>query len=261
MCTLDPVVWALASTLGAAGVLADEIGASDCELLGEGALHQPVNALSSLAYVAVGVAIVAMAVRHRRAPLAASVVYALCVAAIGFGSILFHGPQPAGSRPLHDLPILITLVFVVVHDVGLLRRRTPHGNLVVFAVAAAVVGVAGLLDDALRTVLTLLALVAVVGLELIVFRRDLRPVESAPQRRARRTFLVAVPSIVVLALVSYLLGRTGSPVCDEDAAFQFHGLWHALSSLLFGLWWWIALDRPASSPTDTDPRRPALRHD
>jgi Ceramidase len=231
------------------GALSDQIGESDCEQIGKGALHQPVNALSSLAYVLVGLVIVVVALRRRVAPVAPSLVYAACVAAIGIGSVLFHGPQPAGSRVLHDLPIVITLLFIVVHDAMLVRARATAGPaarssfLAIFAMSAVVVGAAGLIDDAVRTVLTALALVAVVGLEVVVFRRGMRPVRSERELLARRCFLVGVPIILALALASYVLGRTGSPVCDDDGAFQFHGLWHVLTSVIFGLWWWLALDR------------------
>jgi len=259
VCTLDPVAWARpaiapAATFGIlADVLADQIGESDCEVIGRGALHQPVNALSSLAYVVVGVVIVVIARRRRVVPLAPSLVYALCVAAIGIGSVLFHGPQPAGSRALHDLPILLTLVFVVVHDVQLTLHPThpaidpfrARSFLPAFAVSAVVVGAVGLLDDTVRTILTGLALLAAVALEVLVFRRDLRPATAPRERRARRAFLVGVPLVLALALTSYVLGRTGSPVCDDDSVFQFHGLWHVLTSLVFGLWWWLALDRSA----------------
>jgi uncharacterized membrane protein len=268
VCTLGPVAWAAPSTTLAATtlagtllatafgstlrVLADEIGESDCELIRQGLLHQPVNALSSLAYVLVGVVILGAALRHRVTPLSSSLVYAGCVAAIGIGSVLFHGPQPAGSRILHDLPILITLVFVAVHDALLVwdrladdrrpARRPPF--LPVFAGSAIVIGAAGLFDDTVRTALTTLALLAVVALEVVVFRRDLRPAESPRERGARRAFLVGVPTILASALASYALGRTGSPACDDDSPFQLHGLWHVLTSAIFGLWWWLALDRP-----------------
>ena len=47
-----------------------------------------------------------------------------------------------------------------------------------------------------------------------------------------------VPFVVVagLALVAFLLGRTGSPACDEDSWFQFHGLWHVGTAVLAVIW-------------------------
>jgi len=63
-------------------LIADGIGASDCESIRDAWLAQPVNTLSSFAYVAVGLVVVVLAVRARRA-VAESVVYGLCLAAIG----------------------------------------------------------------------------------------------------------------------------------------------------------------------------------
>jgi peptidoglycan/LPS O-acetylase OafA/YrhL len=78
-------------------------GHSDCERIVEGALAQPVLAVSSLAYVAAGLVVLCWAKRWR-APLgwAAAVV----LVAIGLGSFAFHGPQPSWAKPAHDLPIL-----------------------------------------------------------------------------------------------------------------------------------------------------------
>ena len=42
--------------------------------------------------------------------------------------------------------------------------------------------------------------------------------------------------VVVLALAAFVLGRTGSLVCDEDSIFQFHGLWHVATAGLAVMW-------------------------
>jgi hypothetical protein len=54
--------------------------------------------------------------------------------------------------------------------------------------------------------------------------------------------IIAVASVGVAA---WVLGRTGSPVCDPDGTFQFHGLWHVISSLVLGMWWWLAMWLPS----------------
>ncbi|HEY8547728.1 MAG TPA: hypothetical protein VIL36_21845 [Acidimicrobiales bacterium] len=69
------------------------LGASDCEALRGGWLGQPVNALSSLAYVAAGVEVWR---RGGPAPVAGA------LAAVGVGSALYHGPMPPGAEALHD---------------------------------------------------------------------------------------------------------------------------------------------------------------
>jgi hypothetical protein len=69
------------------------LGASDCEALRDGLLGQPVNTLSSLAYVAAGAYVL------RRGGPATS---AWALGAVGVGSVLYHGPMPAGAEAVHD---------------------------------------------------------------------------------------------------------------------------------------------------------------
>ena len=71
------------------------LGGSDCEALHDGWLGQPVNALSSLAYVAAGVYVL-----HRSRPPALGLAVAL--SAVGIGSFLYHGPMPRGAELVHD---------------------------------------------------------------------------------------------------------------------------------------------------------------
>lgn len=217
-------------------VFRDGIGSSDCELLRDAALAQPVNALTSLAYVLVGVAVAATA-RARHRPVVPAGVYGLCLAAVGIGSVLFHGPQPEGSRVLHDLPILITVIFIVVHDLGLTWRHLKHGW-VTFGVGAGAATILTVIDPELAAIATGVGVVAIAVLEFIVYRRRLRPVETRAQRRG----YAIVIGVTAVAAASWLLGRTDGPACDPDAVFQFHGLWHVISALVFGLWWWLAYD-------------------
>lgn len=230
-------------------VTADGIGASDCEAIGDALLAQPVNAVTSLAYVVAGAVIVALAVRGRRA-IVASTVYGVCVAAIGFGSVLFHGPQTSGSQLLHDLPILVTALFVVVADVAALRPRLWH-PWVIFGVAAAIATALSVVEIGLIGAATGIAVAAIVVLEVLIYRRRVRDVPPRRQLTAYGLILV----VVVLAATAYLLGRTGSPTCDPDSVVQFHGLWHLISAGIFATWWWLALwDASEPSTIDDDVR-------
>lgn len=227
------------------------MGSADCESIGDALLAQPVNALSSLAYVVVGAIIVAFAVRGRRA-VVPSLVYATCVAAIGIGSVLFHGPQTTGSQVLHDLPILITVLFVVVADLALLvpRLRRPWAVFAGASIAATALSVA---DAELGAIAAGISVAAIVVLEVVVYRRDARGI---PRRRQLSIYGV-IAAIVAVAATAWLLGRTGSPACDPESMFQFHGLWHLVSASLFGVWWWLALwEMPASSTSQTSSAAP-----
>jgi hypothetical protein len=105
-------------------------GHSDCERIVDGALAQPVLAVTSLAYVAAGLVVLCWAVRWR-APLAW--IPAAVLVAIGLGSFAFHGPQPSWAKPAHDLPIIAA---GVVYAAILARSRRAQWRSVVAPAAA-----------------------------------------------------------------------------------------------------------------------------
>ena len=90
-------------------------GHTDCERIVGAALRQPVLAVTSLAYVAVGIAVLCWATRLR-APLVGAAGVALV--AVGAGSFAYHGPQPSWAELAHDWPIVAA---GAVYAVGLAR--------------------------------------------------------------------------------------------------------------------------------------------
>jgi hypothetical protein len=104
------------------------LGGSDCETVRDALLGQPVNSLSSLAYVAAGAVVL-----WRGGP----PVPALALAAAGVGSFLYHGPMPAGAEALHDGTIVA--LAAVTAATAWRRRSLPRPPaLAVAALAAAV---------------------------------------------------------------------------------------------------------------------------
>jgi len=103
----------------------DQIGGSDCEEIGEGLLVQPVNALSSLAFVAAGVAVV---VRARGLDIAIkrqAWLFAALLILTGLGSVVYHGPQWPGARFMHDAPIALIVIQSVVTPLWRFLRKQP----------------------------------------------------------------------------------------------------------------------------------------
>ena len=68
----------------------------DCERFHDGLVAEPVNALSSLAYIAAGAY-----VWRRNRPAGAALV------AVGAGSLAYHGPGGTLARVLHDGAIVV----------------------------------------------------------------------------------------------------------------------------------------------------------
>ena len=209
------------------------MGNSDCEHIGQGLLGQPVNTLSSLAYVAVGVLLLRRALTAPESERPVLAVYAVIVAAVGFGSFVFHGPMPSWGRFAHDLSIAAVLAFVIGYDIAFARLAAPRAGL---AGGAAVAGASAVVllasPDASNALVS--ALVAAAVLAEVVAAR------SAAGRAVARDLLRApwgwVIGAVALGIGAVLnaLGRTDAPLCEPDSLAQMHGVWHVLTAAL--LW-------------------------
>jgi hypothetical protein len=201
------------------------VGTSDCEHIGQGLLGQPVNALSSLAYVAVGALLLRRALVLRSTGLT---IYAATVVAVGFGSVAFHGPMPSWGRFVHDFPIAALLAFVIAHDVALVRETGLRAELVGFGVllgvSAFVLAVWPDTSNALDSVLVVAAVIAEVGVA-----RSARGVASGELVRQPRVWIIGAAVLAVGATLN-ALGRTDAPLCDPDSLAQLHGLWHVLTA-------------------------------
>ncbi len=102
----------------------------DCERFHDGLIAEPVNALSSLAYIAAG----AYVWRHNR-PAGTALV------AVGAGSLAYHGPGGTVARVLHEGAIVflaVVLVMAAPRIVRGVRARPAFGALAILALAIAV---------------------------------------------------------------------------------------------------------------------------
>lgn len=127
-------------------------GGTDCEAFAGGYLTQPVNALSSLAYVLVGALLIG---RARGLPRPARWLTGgggLLAVLVGAGSFAYHGPQPSAGRLLHDVPVDALVAAAAAVVLARLARRRPvlpgadgrlAGLLAVTAAAAAAAYVLG----------------------------------------------------------------------------------------------------------------------
>jgi hypothetical protein len=107
-------------------------GESDCERIGSGVLTQPVNAVSSLAYVAAAAAVLVPARETAGARRVVLTAYAASLAAVGLGSLAYHGPQPAWAGRAHDASIGVALMLALVVATmapAAQRWRRPAGKL------------------------------------------------------------------------------------------------------------------------------------
>ncbi|MGV0646647.1 hypothetical protein [Mycolicibacterium sp. XJ879] len=93
------------------------LGQADCARITDAALAQPVLAVTSLAYLVVGMVVLWRAMRTAAVLVALTGLAALTV---GLGSFAYHGPQPPWAQTAHDWPIV---ALVVICAAGLARSR------------------------------------------------------------------------------------------------------------------------------------------
>ncbi len=185
--------------------------AADCEAISGGFWGQPVNSLSSLAFVLVGVVLL------RRRP-----VLGWAGIAVGVGSFVFHGPMPGWAEWAHDSSLAVLAIAVAFE-----ARR-----LVVVAASVVVAVLFGLWLSIAEAVTAILAIE--VGV-LVVARRE----------RLRWGFAAASVGVLVAGAVIAALSRSDGALCDPDGLLQGHALWH-----LFGagaLWLWAKASSAANA--------------
>lgn len=195
-----------------------------CEQFRDGLLGQPASAVTSLAFVAAGLALLAGWRAHRppRQPCPPRWPYALLVAAVGVGSLIQHGPHPPWQAFAHDLPLAAVLAFVAadcVADVTNRPRRTGWW-LVPVLVMVPVVALGATASTVAQTA------VAVVAIGSGLLRAWRRPA-------VRRTVLVALALLAVGSLVGTVGDRTA--LCTPESIWQAHAAWHVLAAA--ALWW------------------------
>ena len=103
--------------------MSEPLGLSDCEALREALLMQPVNAISSLAFV-IAAAIAALLLRNSNGSIS-PLAWTSCalLGLIGFGSFDYHGPQSVAANTLHNASILLLLALLITELAARLIRR------------------------------------------------------------------------------------------------------------------------------------------
>ena len=136
----------------------------------------------------------------------------MLVASIGVGSIAFHGPMPLWGEFVHDVSIVLTLVWVLLVE----GRRTRLWPLAFVLAAAASITPA--IADPTQAVL------AVAVLAAVSIRKEHRT------RRLQAVAILAVGGVVGT------LSRTGGPLCNPDSLWQGHGFWHLAAAASLAVW-------------------------
>lgn len=211
------------------------LGAADCEAIGAGLLAQPVNALTSLAYIAAGVRLLLRSGGLPRSVRWRPRAYGAALIAVGVGSFAYHGPGGELSRVAHDASIAGLLVVLPVDE---LARRLGWGpRRAAAAWGGAVMPASALIAAVPAATGAVAATVGGVALAGELDRWRDGGLEVAAGRRPAARGSQAVAAVAITAgLAAYWFGRTGSPLCSPDSLLQLHGVWHVLGAVAAGAW-------------------------
>ena len=204
---------------------------ADCERLVAGWLAQPANALSSLAFVVVGMLVPIIVRKRSGAHHPVSGALGGTMVLVGIGSVAFHGPGGPVSNWIHDASITLLLVLIIFWELGLWAgwstRRIVKSWMVVSAALLTVELARSAFGDTLNAPLALVAVVGIVG-----------PLVGIPRIRQpeRNKQVLAALGLVATGAVIMVLSRTGGPLCAPDAVIQGHALWHVLVAMGLGVY-------------------------
>jgi hypothetical protein len=212
--------------------LISAIGESDCESIGVGVLAQPVNAFSSLAFVVFGFIVLFSMRAQGQTERVNRLIIAMLMIATGIGSVLFHGPQGPASHFLHDVTILLTMTAIVAMNLAGILEWTERRVLVILLSVGIAVSVVLLTWPSSTNVVAGIALAALVGQDIALHRSG---------SINTRWWIAAVVAMAV-ALLFFIAGRTGGPLCDSSSLFQGHALWHILAAT--ALWAYFMATTP-----------------
>ena len=181
---------------------------ADCERIVGELIGQPANTTTTLALVLGGLFVV------RNAP--GRVWIGVGLVAAGIGSLLFHGPMPAGAEWAHDTT-LAWLILLVGTDGTRFERLARLPGL---ATLGALFAVFPELSDPTAAILAIATVATLLG---------------------RDRSLATVGPLALLALSAGVgrLGATGGPWCNPKTLLQPHALWHVAAAVAVA-WWAVA---------------------
>lgn len=187
----------------------------DCEAFRSGFLRQPTTAVTSLAFVPIGIWI---AVDRRVTVLAPRWLMGLAVAFVGVGSFLAHAAATDWARTTDSLAIKVMLVTFIVGAAAQPRNWDLVRLLAWWAgAAAAAVAIELTMPAAARPLLAVLVVAAAAGSYLV-------------SDAATRRWWVGGVAVIGVGAFAWGVSRSGSGLCSPQAVFQLHGLWHILAA-------------------------------
>jgi hypothetical protein len=246
------LVFAASSATIGALVIGDLLGEAGqaglvyCEASRDGWIKQPANTWSYLGYVLAGLLVGFFAGRdsaggtasakpnRMRATFLYPALYASIAVFIGPASMALHATTTVNGGKIDVFSMYLWATFVLAYALTRVRDLSERRFLILFGGVSAFLVVQLLFDipaiSGTAIFATILAAYAV--LESWIVAR-------APKGRYDRIPLYVAIGAFALAFSIWILSHTGAPLCDPHSLFQGHAVWHLLTAVSVGAFYFF----------------------
>ncbi|HET7233722.1 MAG TPA: ceramidase domain-containing protein [Longimicrobium sp.] len=194
-----------------------------CERVRDAAVRQPVNAWSSLAFVAVGIWIAALPRRGADAGLrdVHRTVFAAAVIAVGLGSAFYHATLSFAGQFSDAFGMYLLATFVVLNASAQPRNVRPAVVVLAYVAFNVILAVLLYTLPSLRRYLFAIVITAGALLEVRLWRTH----RGADGPR----WLLLALGVLLLGFAAWIVDITHM-ACDPTGLIQGHAVWHVASA-------------------------------
>ena len=205
-----------------------------CELQRDGLIRQPINTYSNLAFVLVGLLILAIGREDGRrgeprnamqSQRAFWMVFGLAAIAIGAGSFFYHASLTFVGQWFDVMGMYLFITFALAYNYARLRPIRPAIFVIGYVVMNAMLCYLLIVNPAARRQAFTVLVYCVIALELLVLLVE-RP-------RIKTRYFVSAIGLLAIAYGIWTLDESGL-LCVPASWLQGHAVWHVLTALSAG---------------------------
>lgn len=208
-----------------------------CERIRGGAIRQPVNTWSNLAFILTGLLVIVVAScdlsrvsrsdasNPMRTQFVYPAVYGIAAILVGVGSMWYHMSLAFAGQVVDVISMYLLTGFMLLYNLSRIRRMSDKTFVACYLLLNVVLGYLSIRWPASRRWIFLTLVLAVIVSEGLV-RRARRP-------RMNVAFLYAGLVSLAMACGVWILDITRA-ICSPTSWFQGHAMWHVLMAALIG---------------------------
>ena len=204
-----------------------------CEAIRGGAVKQPANAVSSLAFVIVAVLVLRRALNDRarssdgqiarfHTNIAYPLVFAAALTFVGLGSAYFHATLSFNGQFLDVLGMYLIATFALIYSIDRLRGIPTGMMIVLFAALNTLLAALLYWVPVARRFLFAILVIGIIIVELIIKQRRSEP--------SSNRYILRAIAVMTIAFAIWITDYTRL-LCDPSSIIQGHAIWHVLGAI------------------------------